>query len=95
MNMNDKGVLQELCQKRGFEHPVYSSVSSEGADHCRTFTQRVTVIWEGRTISKTGQARSKKEADKSAARAMLEYLRKVAILCCSPCVYLLCMCVGR
>lgn len=73
--MNDKGSLQELCQKRGFKPPIYSSVSSGGAAHCPVFVQRVTVVWEGETVTLLGEGHSKKEADKAAARTMLERIR--------------------
>ncbi len=74
--MNSKGELQELCQKRGcVQLPVYNSVSSDGPSHSPLFVRQVTVVWEDTTITKRGEGRSKKEADKMAAQEMLQRLK--------------------
>ena len=65
---NEKSRLQEWAQKRFGEPPDYVMVSSNGPDHNREFL--VAVHINSQTYGQ-GHGRSKKEAQKAAARAAL------------------------
>ena len=69
-----KTMLQEWAQSRARAArgaPVYRLVTREGPDHAPHFVVEVTVSGEG---SATGEGRSKREAQQSAARALIERL---------------------
>lgn len=68
---NEKSRLQEWSQKRFGEPPEYVTVSSIGPDHNREFLVEVNI--NERTYGK-GHGRSKKEAQKAAARAALDLI---------------------
>ena len=68
-----KTELQELVQRKPDQILRYEMLGSTGPDHAREFSFRVTL--NGRTVG-TGQGRSKKEAEQSAARCALEQLQK-------------------
>lgn len=70
---DSKTSLQELTQRLFGLIPEYRLTGSEGPDHARTF--EVTLVLGGKELS-TGRGRSKKEAEKEAARAGLESLKK-------------------
>jgi ribonuclease-3 len=63
-----KTQLQEWAQGRGLALPAYEVVGREGPDHAPSFTVQVTV--EG-LASERAQGRSRQDAEKAAARAML------------------------
>ena len=65
---NEKSRLQEWAQKRFGEPPEYVTVSSNGPDHNREFLVAVHV---NNCAYGQGHGRSKKEAQKAAARAAL------------------------
>ena len=65
--------LQEETQQLYGITPEYQLAGSEGPDHARVF--KVNLIVDGRAVS-TGQGRSKKEAEQSAARAALQTLKE-------------------
>lgn len=67
-----KSRLQEIMQKRFKSAPVYETLKATGPDHDKTFA--VTVRLGARTLG-TGQGKSKKEAEQSAALDALERLR--------------------
>ena len=67
-----KTELQELVQRKPDQILRYEMLGSTGPDHAREFSFRVTL--NGRTVG-TGQGRSKKEAEQSAARCALEQLQ--------------------
>ena len=70
-----KSRLQELLQAEGFDTPVYEVVGAEGPPHARRFTVRVTVPrGDGEPRHAEGEGRSKKLAEKAAARCALELL---------------------
>ena len=69
----DKGELQEWAQARGLSQPSYEIIAREGPDHQPVFTARVTVQENGSDI---GSGKSKREAEKAAARAALHRLLK-------------------
>lgn len=72
--VNAKNALQELCQKRGWPLPVYEFEQS-GPAHSPTFAGTVIVIANGRrVVSSTVSARSRKEAEKLAARDVIRSL---------------------
>lgn len=66
-----KTMLQEHCQKETKQAPEYVLIDSSGPDHERVFT--VQAVLQGRILG-TGSGSSKKEAEKSAARAALTEL---------------------
>jgi ribonuclease III len=68
--------LQEETQQLTGKIPEYRMAGSEGPDHARVFS--VNLILDGQTLS-TGQGRSKKEAEQSAAHAALEVLKQGAL----------------
>jgi ribonuclease-3 len=63
-------VLQEWALSRGQALPAYAIVSRTGSDHAPVFTVEVAV--EGTTPAK-GTGRSRQEAEKAAAMAMLKH----------------------
>ncbi len=67
-----KTQLQELLQARALELPEYEVVDTEGSEHRRTFTVSCRV----KTLSLTtsGRGASRRAAEKTAARAMIEAL---------------------
>lgn len=67
--------LQEWAQGRGLPIPHYMTTNRTGPDHAPVFT--VTVGIEG-LPSATGQGRSRQEAEKAAAKAMLDIQEKTA-----------------
>ncbi len=69
---NHKSLLLEHVQSRGMKHPTYRVVSENGPDHAKVFT--VEVVVEDRVFG-SGQGRSKKQAEQSAAREALKQLR--------------------
>ena len=68
---DNKSRLQEVLQAQGLKAPAYDLVRSEGPDHARTFTVRVSLD-DGRSAVGLGQ--SKKKAEQAAAAAMLDRL---------------------
>lgn len=67
--LNAKSRLQEWAQKELGEVPEYVLLSSSGPDHAKTFVVEVRI---GQKPYGQGQGRSKKEAEKEAAKAALE-----------------------
>lgn len=65
-----KSALQEHCQAEGWALPVYRPISESGPAHQKAFVVEVVVA----TGSALGHGTSKKEAQRQAARAMLEAL---------------------
>jgi ribonuclease R len=73
-NQNPRNRLQEWCAKRRFPLPVFE-VTEHGPPHDRTFKAVVTLTIEGRSrSSQPVPARSRKDAEKAAAAAMLATL---------------------
>ena len=69
-----KTELQEYCQSRYHETPVYLPVREEGPSHVRTFV--VATIFRGEHFGE-GSGKSKKEAEQAAAKAALARLREM------------------
>ncbi|MEZ5938609.1 MAG: ribonuclease III [Hyphomonadaceae bacterium] len=69
-----KSALQEWAQGLGRPAPVYSLTDRQGPDHSPIFTASVHV--EGAEDA-TGQGSTKQEAERAAARAMLEAQEKL------------------
>ena len=68
-NIKDyKTVLQELVQKDSVHTPVYQLLKEEGPDHNKTFT--CAVLLDGKVFGE-GTGKTKKEAEKEAARKAL------------------------
>ncbi len=63
-----KTSLQEWAQARGLPPPAYAVVARQGADHAPVFTVEVRLT-TGETA--TAEARSKRQAEQSAAEALL------------------------
>jgi len=63
-----KTVLQEWAQGKGMPLPSYDVVEVSGPEHAREFVVTVTVG----ELSARGAGRSKREAQESAASALLE-----------------------
>jgi len=68
--LNPKGTLQEYAQKNGLSIPEYRVVEESGPDHDRRFKVEVTVS----TFGFTGEGRSRREAEKSAAEKAVQSL---------------------
>lgn len=66
-----KSVLQEWIQSRGFDHPVYRTISESGPDHAKSF--EVEVLIDGKVYGQ-GVGGSKQAATKSAAQAAINSL---------------------
>jgi ribonuclease-3 len=64
-----KTALQEWAQGRGRALPIYTVVARSGPDHQPTFTVSVEVEGSAPT---TGEGRSRQEAEKAAAAALLQ-----------------------
>ncbi|MEI7833977.1 MAG: ribonuclease III [bacterium] len=69
-----KTELQEYCQSRYHETPVYLPVREEGPSHVRTFV--VATVFRGGQLGE-GSGKSKKEAEQAAAKAALVLLREM------------------
>lgn len=67
-----KTQLQELCQSRFHRSPNYKVVAELGPDHEKEFEVMVAM---GK-LQRYGKGRNKKEAEQSAARFLLEFLRE-------------------
>jgi ribonuclease-3 len=67
-----KGAIQRAFQERNLALPTYRLVSEEGPDHAKIF--EVALISDGKVLSK-GRGRSKKEAEKNAARSAMKDMR--------------------
>lgn len=70
---NVKSALQEVLQAKGDRAPHYRVVAEEGPDHAKIFEVEISV--EGKPLA-SGRGRSKKEAEKNAARRALEVLEE-------------------
>lgn len=66
---DDKSLLQELSQAKGWGTPVYTTTNSSGPDHAKKFT--VSVIL-GNSKTATGNGTSKQRAQNSAAEHALK-----------------------
>jgi ribonuclease-3 len=67
-----KTALQELCQKKYKSTPLYMITGSTGPDHDKNFEVKVVIV---NKLTETGTGKSKKEAEKQAARKALETLQ--------------------
>jgi ribonuclease III len=72
--INAKSQLQEWAQQSLRATPDYREVSSHGPDHAKVF---IVEVWMGDQNYGQGQGHSKKEAEKEAARAALETLKRM------------------
>lgn len=68
-----KTVLQEFCQKKYKSAPLYTLISESGPDHDKTFEVEVAI---GDDVRQTGRGKSKKDAQKQAARRAWECLHR-------------------
>ncbi|MDN3030137.1 MULTISPECIES: ribonuclease III [Rickettsieae] len=68
-----KSTLQELAQKKGSEKPVYQVIKREGSPHAAIFT----VLVQMDEYQQTGTGHSVKEAEKVAARKLMNYLNNL------------------
>jgi len=66
-----KSRLQENFQQQGEKPPTYEVVSTDGLEHCRSFTVSVSI--DGSELGR-GVGRSKKEAEQAAAQAAIDKL---------------------
>ena len=64
-----KGALQEILQAQGASSPAYRLISEEGPDHAKVFEVEISLNGEPLAV---GRGRSKKEAEKRAARKAIE-----------------------
>ena len=69
-----KTSLQEMLQAKNANTPEYTLVKEEGPDHEKLFEVEISV---GGTILARGRGKSKKEAEKEAARHALEEVEKL------------------
>lgn len=70
-----KTALQELCQKRYKTIPAYMVVDSKGPEHAKIFNVQVAVV---NKLTEYGSGRSKKEAEKQAAKKAWKILQNEA-----------------
>ena len=63
-----KTLFQEIVQRDGKKAPEYEIIKEEGPDHAKIFT--AVAILEGKVVG-TGVGKTKKEAEKKAARNAL------------------------
>lgn len=70
--MNHKGLLNELCQKKGWNTPSYETKRTGGQDHQPVFTSVVTV--GDMTSSLPGRGSTIKEAEQESAFIFLSSL---------------------
>lgn len=68
-----KTALQELVQKESGRKLTYQLVGEEGPDHAKRFS--VEVLLDGNTVG-SGEGRTKKAAEQSAARAAIGKLKE-------------------
>ena len=66
--------LQEYLQSRGLKPPTYEIVDNTGPDHARRFTARCRTDGLAGPVGE-GTGRSRREAEKGAAAAVLEQLK--------------------
>lgn len=71
VHINYKSTLQEYCQSKYKQLPVYKVISTEGPDHKKVFS--VTVFIQGKKIG-TGGGFTKKTAEQEAAKEGCAYL---------------------
>ena len=64
-----KGALQEILQAQGAASPFYRLINEEGPDHAKVFEVEISLGGEPLAV---GRGRSKKEAEKRAARKAIE-----------------------
>ena len=64
VDVNPKGMLQELLQSLSPNGPIYDIVSEAGPEHSKTFVSKVD--WCGRELGR-GEGKSKKESETAAA----------------------------
>lgn len=69
-----KSTLQELAQRKGTKKPVYQVIKREGSPHSSIFT----VLVQMDEYQQTGTGHSVKEAEKAAARKLMNYLKFVS-----------------
>ncbi len=70
---NWKALLQDYCQKKYQQPPIYSVLSEIGPDHSKMF--KISVIINGQEVG-TGEGSSKKEAQQAAAADALSKLKQ-------------------
>lgn len=70
---NPKGALQEYAQSHGHSIPEYETIATEGLEHERIFTIKVTACGK----QWTAQAGSKREGERQAAFQALEDLNSI------------------
>ncbi len=71
LRADPKSALQEAAQARGIPLPEYRDLRATGPDHKTVW--RVEVLWDGRPLTE-GEGRTKKQAQKEAARRALQRL---------------------
>ncbi len=69
--MDPKSRLQILVQAQGQDLPEYRTLTVEGPDHARVFTVEV---WLDGEVAGAGQGRTKRQAEREAARRALDGL---------------------
>lgn len=72
---NVKGMLQELCVKRGLELPVYEKLSKVGPDHAPTITVKLTA----NGIEVVEAASSRAQAERLAAATLYEKIKHLEV----------------
>lgn len=71
LSLEPKSALQELCQRKGWELPLYRQVEVRGPEHQRLYVYEVEV---GGEVRGRGEGSSKKLAQREAARVALQSL---------------------
>lgn len=77
IELDYKSALQEMVQKKGYPIPLYTIINQEGPSHCPLFQIEVSVAGIDETAIGTGP--NKQEAQKNAAREMVEKLKSIRL----------------
>lgn len=73
--MDAKNELQELLQKCHLDAPTYKEEDSSGPSHSPLFVCSAMVTWNHESLEEKGEGRRKKDAEKNAAKKMLQRLK--------------------
>jgi len=71
-----KSVLQEYAQKNRSNLPQYEVISEKGPDHDKMFEIKATLVIKNKIYQDNATGKTKKEAEQSSARKILEKINK-------------------
>ena len=73
---NPKNLLQEFFQKNRLPTPIYTFIQREGSDHEPIYHYKCEGIVDNIALSEIGAGKTKKEAQKNAARMLFKLLQE-------------------